>query len=128
MDWIRRVFDDGPDEDELEEEDSDDEHNLPEDEAEALNKRYDEAEAAYEKASAAYDSAENELKNSACSLDVVFLRTDHYLERISRYETTIERRLRNAMQDLERLQSARKTEAAEAATVIDITDLDQAES
>ena len=47
---------------------------------------------------------------------------------LSRYETTMERRLRNAVQDLERLQAARKSEAAETATVIDITDLNQDQS
>jgi len=68
------------------------------------------------------------VKSSSCSLDAVFRRSANNLERLSRYETTIERRLRAAMQDLERLQAARETQAAEAATVIDITDLDQAES
>ena len=45
MRWIRSVFEYGPDEDDLEEEDSEDadDHNLPEDEAEALNRRYDQA-------------------------------------------------------------------------------------
>ena len=62
------------------------------------------------------------------SLDAVFRRSANNLERLSRYETTIERRLRNAMQDLDRVQAARKEEAAETATVIDITDLDQAGS
>ena len=50
------------------------------------------------------------------------------VETLSRYETTLERRLRNAMQDLERLQADRKAEAAAAATVIDITELDQDKS
>ncbi len=128
MDWIRRVFNEGPDEDELTEEDSDDEHNLPEDVAETLNKRHDETEEDYEKARVIYVNAEDELKSSACSLDEVFFRSTNYLERLSRYETTIERRLRAAMQDLERLQAARKAEAAEAATVIDISDMNREEA
>ena len=128
MELIRRVFEEGPDEEELNEEDSDDEHNLPEDVAETLNKRHDEAEEDYEKARVIYVNAEDELKSSACSLDEFFFRSTNYLERLSRYETTIERRLRAAMQDLERLQAARKTEAAEAATVIDISDMNREEA
>jgi hypothetical protein len=54
-----------------------------------------------------------------------FKRSQDILHMLSRFETTIERPLRNATQDFERLQSARKAEAAEAATVIDITDLKQ---
>ena len=75
-----------------------------------------------------YNNAEEELKDSALSLDEVFFRSTNYLERLSRYETTIERRLRDAMQDLERLQVARKAEAAESATVIDISDMNQEEA
>ena len=128
MNRIARAFDYDPDEYDLEEEDADDEHKLPEDEAEALSLSYEKAKKAYEKAEEAYDRAEDELKSSSCSLDVVFRRSTENLERLSRYETTMERWLRNAMQDLERLQAARKVEAAEAATVIDVTDLGQDES
>ena len=135
MDWVRIVLEQGPDEHELEEEeeeeeeeeDSADEHKFPEDRVEFFNKKHDEAEEVYEKARAVYEHAQDELKSSAYSLDVVFLRINNGLERLSRYETTIERRLRAAMQDLERLQAARKAEAAETATVIDITDLNQDE-
>ena len=128
MEWIRRVFEEGPDEEELNEEDSDDKHGFPDDQAEPLVKRYHESDEAYERARAVYENAEGELKSSACSLDEVFFRSTNYLERLSRYETTIERRLRNAMQDLERLQVARKAEAAESATVIDISDMNQEEA
>lgn len=130
MNWIARAFAYDPDEIDLEEEDSDDadDINLPEDEAEALKRNYDKAERAYQRAKEAYDRAEDELKSQSCSLDLVFLRSTEDLERLSRYETTIERRLRNAMQDLERVQAARKAEAAETATVIDLTDLGQGES
>jgi len=38
------------------------------------------------------------------------------------------RRVRDATQDIERLQAARRTEAAAAATVIEITDLNQDKS
>jgi hypothetical protein len=131
MNSVQQIFDEGPDEDELNEEDEDDsgnKHGFPEEHAAELNKRYNKAEAAYERARVIYNNAEEELKASALSLDEVFFRSTNYLERLSRYETTIERRLRAAMQDLERVQAARKEEAVEAATVIDITDLDQAES
>jgi hypothetical protein len=126
MNWVQQIFGEGPDEDELNEEDeeeSDNEHGFPEDHAAQLNIRYNKAEAAYERARAIYDNAEEELKDSTLSLDVVFFRSTNYLERLSRYETTIERRLRNAMQDLERLQTTRKAEAAESATVFDISDM-----
>ena len=131
MDWVQRVLDEGPDEYDLmeeEEEQSDNKQNFRDDQAKAFSMRYDKAEEAYERARAVYENAEGELKSSACSLDEVFFRSANYLERLSRYETTLERRLRNAMQDLERLQAARKAEAAEAATVIDITDLGEDKS
>ena len=121
------VLMEGPDEFDLmeEEEKAEDQHGFPDDHAKILKQRYDDAEKAYDLARAVYENAEDELNSSACSLDVVFLRSRNNLEQLSRYETTIERRLRNAMQDLERLQAARKAEAAEVATVIDITDLNQ---
>ena len=59
---------------------------------------------------------------------MVFHHPNDHLERLTRYETTIERHLRNAMQDLERLQAARKAEAAATATVIDISDLNREEA
>jgi hypothetical protein len=130
MNWVQQIFDYGPEEDEFNEEGEEDsyiEHGFPEDHAAELNKRYNKAEAAYERARAIYDNAEETLKDSALSLDEVFFRSTNYLERLSRYETTIERRLRNAMQDLERFQIARKVEAAETATVIDISDMNQEE-
>ena len=73
----------------------------------------------------AYDKAEDEFSSSMCSLAVVFLRSTKDLETPSRFETTMERRLRNAIQDLERLQVARKLEAADADTVIDVKHLNK---
>ena len=105
-----------------------DERLLAEDKAKILIQRLDKAEEDSKNATEAYEKAEDELKNSFCSLEVVFRRSIENLETLSRYETTIERRLRNAMQDLERLQAARRTEAAATATVIDITDLAQDKS
>ncbi len=89
---------------------------------------YAEVLQSYEKAQEARDKAVDELKGPLCTLAVVFERSTGALEPLSRYETTLERRLRNAMQDLERLQADRKAEAAATATVIDITDLAQDKS
>ena len=86
---------------------------------------YADAFQSIERAEKGRNKAKDELKGPLCTLAVVFQRSTGALETLSRYETTLERRLRNAMQDLERLQAARRAEAAAAATVIDITDLNQ---
>ena len=83
---------------------------------------------AYEKANKAHEIAEEELTKPLCNLAEVFQGSHWKLEKLSRYETSLERWLRNAMQDLERLQAARKSEAAEAATVIDISDMNREEA
>jgi hypothetical protein len=83
---------------------------------------------AYEKANKAHEIAEEELTKPLCNLAEVFQGSHRKLEKLSRYETSLERWLRNAMQDLERLQAARKSEAAEAATVIDISDMNREEA
>ncbi len=105
-----------------------DERNLAEDKAKILIQRLGKAEEDYKKSTAVYEKTEDELKSSFCSLEVVFRRSTDNLEKLSRYETTMERRLRNAIQDLERAQAARRAEAAATATVIDITDLARAKS
>ncbi len=82
----------------------------------------------FEKESETYHKAEDELRSTLCNFAEVFIGSHWLLEKLSRYETSLERWLRNAMQDLERLQAARKAEAAEAATVIDISDMNQEEA
>ena len=132
MDFVQRVLNDGPDECDLmvneEEEQTEDPWDFPGSNVKVLKKRYDDAEKDHDIASSIHENAENQLKASAASLDAVFLGTHSNLERLSRYETTIERRLRNAMHDLERVQATREARAAEAATVIDVTDQDRDES
>ena len=128
MNWIASEFDDDPDDDDSDDHESNDDHNLPPDKAEALWRDYEEAEEAYKEAKKAHERAEEELKSFRCAVDLAFWRSKHKLEKLSRYETTIERQLRNAMQDLERLQSARTARTAEAATVIDVIDLNRDES
>ena len=90
MNRIASAFDCDPDEYDPGDGDSDDadEHNLPEDKAEALNRSYDKAEEAYEKTKEAYDKSEDELKNSFCSIEVVFRRSTKRLEMLSRYCAT----------------------------------------
>ena len=100
----------------------------PEPEDESAVEAYATACRAWEKARKACEKIETELQDPGFSLAIAFRRSTKDLEMLSRYETTLERRLRNAMQDLERVQAVRKIEAAEAATVIDITDLNQDES
>ena len=78
-----------------------------------------------EEARRARDQAKAQLESGDFALAVVFRQSTKDLETLSRYETTIERQLRNAMQDLERLQFARADKAAEAATVIDVKDLNR---
>ena len=85
---------------------------------------YNEARKAWDTADKAKQLAESKLKDPICSLAVAFERSSKKLETLSRYETTIERRLRSAMQDLEDIQAAREAKAADAATVIHITDHD----
>jgi hypothetical protein len=85
---------------------------------------YAKAVRAYEKAEEAFARADGELLAPLCNRGSVFRGSWVLLDKISRYETALERRLRSQMQDLERLQSARKAEAAAAATVIDVTDMD----
>jgi hypothetical protein len=82
----------------------------------------------YEKSKEAHVRAEDELAGSLCQRASVFRGSWVLLEKLSRYETTLERRLRNAMQDLERLQAARKSEAAASATVIEISDMNREEA
>jgi hypothetical protein len=110
------------DERDLHEPDSDvsEENDQSEDYAEFLR--------SFEKEEEAYHKAEDELRSTLCNFAEVFIGSRWKLEKLSRYETTLERWLRNAMQDLERLQAARKAEAAEAATVIDISDMTREEA
>ena len=82
----------------------------------------------FEKKEEAYHKAEDELRSTLCNFAEVFIGSRWKLEKLSRYETTLERWLRNAMQDLERLQAALKAEAAETATVIDISDMNREEA
>jgi hypothetical protein len=128
MNTIASAFDSDLDGDDSEEEESNVTHTLPADKAEALWRDYRIAEEAHNQAEEAHDRAEEELESFSCEIDMVFHRSTNRLENLSRYETTIERQLRNAMQDLERIQAARKAEAAEAATVIDVTDIKEEEA
>jgi hypothetical protein len=127
MNLIASAFDDVQDGEDDEEDESDQDHNLPAEKAEALWRDYEKEERALNQAREAYERAEEELKSLFCGVDKVFWRSQQRLERLSRYETTIERQLRNARQDLERTQAARKAEADESATVIDVTDLNDEE-
>jgi len=105
-------------------------HEPESDAAEENDQSADHAEAlrSLEKEVEAYHKTEAELRGPLCNFAEVFIGAHWKLEKLSRYETSLERWLRNAMQDLERLQAARKAEAAEAATVIDITDLGEDKS
>ena len=116
---IKHAYNYGSREYDLEEPDPDDASGL---------EAYADAFQSIQKAEKRRNKAEDELKDPLCTLAVIFANSTTTLETLSRYETTLERRLRNAMQDLERLQADRKAEAAAAATVIDITELDQDKS
>jgi hypothetical protein len=82
---------------------------------------------AYEAAEKVRDEAAAELSKPMALLADTFLRSASDLELLARYVTNIDRRLRNATQDLERMQDRRKLEAAEMATVIEGTAVDHNE-
>jgi hypothetical protein len=128
MEGIKILLQPDPDDDDWADDESNEGETLSAHMAEDLRKDYAIAQEAVAHAENALDRAEEELKNSAFSVDQVFWASQHKLEKLSRYETAIERQLRNAMQDLERVQSARKREAADMATVIDVTDLNREDS
>ena len=67
----------------------------------------------------------DEIEDEELSVGVVYRRLAKDREMLSRYEPSIVRRLRDAEQDLERVQAARKAEIAPTANVIDITDLNE---
>ena len=92
---------------------------------ESDDKRKQEAAWRWKEAQETRDKAERELQGPACTLADVYRSSNYSLEKLTRSQATIERRLRNAMQDLERVQVAREAKAAATAKVIDITDLDQ---
>ena len=85
-----------------------------------------------------YDSAEDEpledklsddeSRDYLSTLAVVYRRSAKDLEILSRYETAILRRLRNAERELEHVQDVRKAEAAATAKVIDVSDLNRDEN
>jgi hypothetical protein len=82
---------------------------------------------AYEEAKKALDAAEEKLNQPLILFSDLFLRSAEDLEKLSRYETSISRRLRNAIQDLQAAQARRISAAAEAATVIEGTTMGRKE-
>jgi hypothetical protein len=86
--------------------------------------RLKEVEAEVAKAEKAYREAYNEAealsKSPLSPLAIAYLQSAKELENLSRYETTMERRLRNATHDLQRMQTDRTSAAANAAKVIDV--------
>ena len=57
----------------------------------------DEARRGWEKAEGAHDKSQDQLEDPLCTFAEVFENSTGKLEKLSRYETTIERRLRHAM-------------------------------
>jgi len=76
----------------------------------------------------AHDALGEALSQPVSCFANAYLRAAEDLEKVTRYETTIERQLRNAMRDLERVQDRRKSEDADRAMVIEDTAVNQNES
>lgn len=82
---------------------------------------------AYEEAKEARDAANEELRKELVKFAVVFQRSAEDLDKLARYDSRNDRQLRNARQDLERAQDRRKSAAAEMAMVIEGTAAEQNE-
>jgi len=74
---------------------------------------------AYEEAEKVREAVSEKLNRPLINFAFLFQRSVEHLERLTRYETAITRRLRNAIRDLEVAQTRRKLAASDSAKVIE---------